>query len=224
MILHSVPSPEETRDRLASLLATVWAALESGLLKAREYFEVEGTEIDPWLAASITRYHARIFLEAHQHDGDYERIDLLNCGLRVVAVRDNTRFDVWIRKSDDGSMPVPQSDNMMEFCHQPVLHGFYPDPDLDTMQALALLALWEAPKNYTHITALSLSLPAQGGQSRADVSEHWNIPVPHPALGAVGSADDAGDASDGAPGEEQADDLDIEGEAEEQTGEGGEDE
>ena len=172
-----------TRERLNGVLDAVWIALEHGLLKTREYFDQEGTEIDPWLAANITRYHARIYLEAHQLNADYERIDLLNCGLRVLAVREQYRFDLWIRKADDGELPVPKSDSMQAFYYQPLLPGVFTANAPSVMpvsETIGLVALWETPPSYSHITSSSLVCPSQGGDSKADIQEHWNIPVPHP--------------------------------------------
>jgi hypothetical protein len=205
MILHSIPEPESALAQLNGVTNVAWIALEYGLSKTREYFEQEGTEIDPWLAANITRYHARIYLEAHQLDADYERVELLNCGLRVVAVREHSRFDVWIRKADDGELPVPKSDNMLAFYYQPLLAGLFPEIAATVTpisQTISLMVLWETPPSYSHITSLSLVCPAQGGDTKADIQEHWSIPVPHPVTTTQGSHS-TGD------GEEPADDLNI---------------
>jgi len=58
MILRSLPGSDQTRVLLLDVLTVIWVALEVGILKAREYFAQEGTLIDPYLAANITRYHA----------------------------------------------------------------------------------------------------------------------------------------------------------------------
>ena len=205
MILHSIPEPETTRDQLESVTHAFWIALEHGLSKTREYFDEQGTEIDPWLAANITRYHARIYLEAHQLDADYERIELLNCGLRIVAVREECCFDVWLRKSDDGELPVPKSGNMQAFYYQPLLAGLFPDipiAGIPVNETVSLVALWETPASYSHITSLSLVCPAQGGESKADIQAHWTIPVPHPVTTAQNLEPSTNE-------EEPADDLDI---------------
>lgn len=217
MILQAVPNPEDTRDLLQGVTNIMWTALEVGLIKAREYFDQEGTEIDPWLAANITRYHAKIHLEAHELDGAFDRTDLLNCGLRVFAVRNGQAFDIWIRKSDDGEMPVPQSQTMKNFFHQPVMHGFYPEvqgvPGVVSaaVPPICLLLLWETPKNYSHITSVTLTCPAAGGESKADLEAHWEIPLAHPVTTFV--------AAEPLGSEEPAADLDIEQEADEATGE-----
>jgi hypothetical protein len=219
MILHSIPEPETTREYLNGVLDAVWIALEYGLLKTREYFDQEGTEIDPWLAANITRYHARIYLEAHQLDTDYERIDLLNCGLRVVAVREHYRFDLWIRKADDGELPVPKSDSMQAFYYQPLLPGVFAANGatvIPVSQTIGLVALWETPPSYSHITSLSLVCPSQGGDSKADIQEHWSIPVPHPVTTTHTAEPTTSD-------EEPADDLDIDTDADAASGSGDDD-
>jgi len=215
MILHSVPDPELTRDGLHTATTAIWAALEYGLSKTREYFDDEGTEIDPWLAANITRYHARLYLDAHQLDGDYQRIDLLNCGLRLMALRGDYYFDVWIRKSDDGELPVPKSESMIAFYYQPLLPEVFQDEPAAAPAAntISLVVLWETPASYTHLTSLALVCPAQGGESKADVQEHWTIPIPHPTSTAQAITPPPG-------AEEPADDLDIEDDADEASGGG----
>lgn len=213
MILHALPDPELTRDSLMDVTTVLWTALEHGLTKTREYFDQEGTQIDPWLAANITRYHARLYLEAQQAGGNYQRVDLLNCGLRLEVVRDGQAFDLWVRKSDDGDLPVPQSDSMKSFYHQPVMLGFYPDGTQVATPTIALVVLWDAPRAYTHITQFQLVCPAQGGETKADVQEHWGIPVPHPVTTFIPEVTEPAT-------EEPATDLPIEPEADEETGEG----
>lgn len=213
MILHTLPDPDETREQLQSVTDVIWAALEHGLVKTREYFEQEGTEIDPWLAANITRYHARIHLEDHQADASYGRVELLNCGLRVVTLRDGRYYDVWIKKSDDGDLPVPQSYSMLAFYHQPVMIGFYLEQSeaVAVTDSLSLMLLWETPKSYTHIASLMLVLPAQGGESKSDVQAHWSIAVPHPMTTAVAAEPISAE-------EEEAEDLPISENPSEATG------
>lgn len=216
MILTNLLDPDEALALLSDVTDCVWDALESGLAKAREYFDAEGTDFDPFLAAHLARYHAKLHLESNQQHAEYERVDLSNSGLRILVNRGDWRIDLRIRKSDDGRLPVPQSDSMRLFYHQPVMLGFYPDQPA-AYQTICLVALWEAPKSYTHVTAINLSCPSESGNYRGEVKEHWNVSVPYPV---TSIASDGGD-----PGEEPAADLDIDTLREEMTGtddEGGE--
>jgi hypothetical protein len=98
---------------------------------------------------------------------------------------------------------------MQAFYYQPLLPGVFSDDAPNAVPAnetVGLVVLWDTPPSYTHITSLSLVCPAQGGESKADIVEHWNIPVPHPVTTTHMAEPTTGD-------EEPADDLDIDTDA-----------
>jgi len=132
--------------------------------------------------------------------------------MKVTAVRGEYRFDVWVRKSDDGEMPVPRSESARLFYEQLFLEGFpQEDGPVPAIQQIDVLALWDTPRNYTHISGIDLACPERGGDVRADVRAHWQIPVPHPMTTHHVDQEQQG-------GEEPADDLDIGQEPDEMTG------
>jgi hypothetical protein len=177
MILTSIPDPEQVLMDLSDVLSAVWEALEAGIQQAREYFDARGLEPDAYLAADLTRFEAKRLLEQQQHEAEFELQELSNNGLRVRAVRNGRSYDLRIRRSDNGQLPAPQSNVMSDFYYQPVLAGI----DLPHADVINLVALWETPRTYTHITAINLACPSAPGESRADVQAHWYTPVPHPA-------------------------------------------
>jgi hypothetical protein len=183
MILTSTPDPDQVRSELRDVTDVVWMALEVGISRAREYFDELGVENDPHLAAHITRYHAKLFLEEHQQHAEYERRELSNSGLSLLVQRAERCYDLRVRKSDDGELPVPQSAAMQSFYYQPVLIGF--EGDVPPVETIKLLILWEAPKTYTHIAGVTLACPSVGGSYRGEVEAHWRINVPHPATTTV---------------------------------------
>src|SRR5438552_1402633 len=155
MILTSLPEPEQVLIDLRDVTDAIWEGLEAGVQHAREYFDSRGLEPDSFLAAHLTRFVARGLLEQNQHEAEFERRELSNSGLRILAVRNGRSYDLRIRKSDDGLLPTPQSDAMQSFYYQPILAGI----ELTQPEAINLVILWESPKNYSHITALNIACP-----------------------------------------------------------------
>ena len=210
MFLTSTPDPDEILIDLKDVTDAVWEALEAGAQHAREYFDSRGLDVDPFLAAHLTRFEARRLLEQHQHEAEYERRELSNSGLRLVAVRHGRRYDIRIRRSDDGRLPATQSDAMDDFYYQPVLDGI----DTAHIETINLVALWVTPENYAQVTSLSLACPAAGGDTKSDVQAHWYKPVPHPATTSTLEMEFGEDVA----AEEPISDLPIEILPQEQTG------
>lgn len=176
-MLTTTPDPQHTVATLRDVTDVVWEALEYGISKTREFFEAEGGEVDAHFAAHQTRFHAVRFLEEHQQHAEYEREELANSGLRLRVDRAEFSYDIRIRKSDDGELPAPQSHAMREFYYQPVLEGFWDAPPVENVR---LVVLWEAPRSYSHVAAMTIACPAIADGKRS-VRAHWHVPVPHPS-------------------------------------------
>ncbi len=176
MILTSTPDPEQVLADLQDVTAAIWDALEAGVQHAREYFDSRGLDVDPFVAADLTRFEAKRLLEQQQHEAEFERRELSNNGLRVLATRNGRLYDLRIRRADGGLLPTVQSDAMAAFYYQPVLEGI----ELAHAESINLVILWETPSNYSQITAMNMACPRAGGEYREDVHAHWYTPIPHP--------------------------------------------
>ena len=64
MLFTTIPEPKIVLSEMADLIPYLYAALENGTMKAREYFEQEKVAIDRYLAPEIVRYHAKVFLDS----------------------------------------------------------------------------------------------------------------------------------------------------------------
>jgi hypothetical protein len=172
-------------------LNVVWQALEDGARAAQEYLEQfpskSGRRLCPYTFPVLVRLHAKQQLEAtfagEIDDEEDETIvgDLPSNGLHLRT----GPYSMRIRMSDDGLLPVPGSSKVLRrFYDQPLDADLFGDNEL--VSELRLMVLWERTKK--GVLGLDLVCPKTGGASRTDVSEHWRIPIPHPAFGVEVSA------------------------------------
>src|SRR5690349_2340888 len=91
-----VPEPETVLSDLSGLLGILRSALEYGAGRARDYL---GISPDPWLAAHITRFHAKTYLQS----AGIATAELAFSGLFVS----DGRYPVRILKADHEDLPTP---------------------------------------------------------------------------------------------------------------------
>jgi hypothetical protein len=169
-----IPLPEELTPTLQPILAVIRAAIVHGIKRSREYFEQEGQQPDRDLAPEIVRYHAKRYLDnaghaVHALDADYERPPVNKNGLRMVW----KDFRILIRKSDDGELPVPGSNALVEFYSHNATFGFM------TLEGptIHVVVLWDTDRWYSDLVAFQLALPSSGGLTRDLTSAFWYAPI-----------------------------------------------
>jgi hypothetical protein len=106
-------TPEFVMRDLAHLFPIVYTALDSGVFKAREYFEKQENEddrkVDKYLAPNIVRYHAvrhlrRAGQDAHEDDdNEMSMSPIPNNGIHV----NYKKYKIKILKSNKGDLPIP---------------------------------------------------------------------------------------------------------------------
>jgi hypothetical protein len=170
----NIPDPQATLASLAPVTTLAYNALEVGTMKAQAYFAAEALKIDPWAASTLTRLHAKQYLE-NESSGlglDLRLEALPNIGIRFAF----NGFAVWILKVSDGGLPLPGLSTVKQ--------GFYNQipllfPDLDA-GAGNIIILWDATADY-NLIGLSLVCPRSGDLTRASLDVYWHIEIPPPA-------------------------------------------
>lgn len=200
MITPEIPRPQEVLADLAPILPAIHGALEDGVQHAREFFEERGVPVDPFLAPSLVRWRAKLYLEGTGRkviDTEYNREDLSNNGL-CLHFKNARRYTIRIRKSLDGTLPVPGPSRPMQLFYQQLAFAFVDPTDSgEDTGPLAVVLLWNVTSHY-RLQPLQLACPKAGDLTRESVEAHWYIGVRHPAL-----------AVEGTPSGSQVDDLNI---------------
>jgi len=168
MKLPKVPSPEESLEKLAPIFTELYAGFESGIFKAREYFEVEHIVTDLSVASMLIRLHVKDrLLKAGLKEVKLENHSL--CGLDFIYK--DTHVRVW--KSDDHNLPDPGRSLARQAFYQYNLE--FPD----RVPYNKFIILWNL--NNTGGVTLWLECP-KDFDAETRVSEvHWFVPVPDPA-------------------------------------------
>jgi len=178
------PDEEKVYAELASFFALCWQAIEHGVGVAVAHFSSKKREVDDGgLAAHLTRYHAKDFLDAHNADVEFEREELSFSGLLVMLVRNDRRYVLRIRRSSDGSLPFPETETLRAFYKQPkqkYLPGFEPaDAEAAGLPETHLMVLWSTPRDYSRVLDLTVACPRAVGED--EVKCHWQFAIPHPS-------------------------------------------
>ena len=171
MTFTRIPGPQQTLDDLKWLHPEIFRSLEYGVLKAKEYFEVESMEKEQSIFSAIVRLHARAYLRNRGIDTmDVERITLCGLSLRVP------QYAIKIWKTEDEDLPTPGSSGpKQEFYYQPSLFS-----DGLEIAELNLAVLWNLD-SLNNLAALWLVCPKYGDEKSAEA--HWTIRIPDPVLG-----------------------------------------
>jgi hypothetical protein len=170
MIFTSIPEPRAVLAEMALLIPHLYAALENGTMKVREYFDHLDVAIDRDLAPEIVRYHARSFLDSVS-EGLFSTERLARNGLYIRDFRD---LEIRVFKSSDGELPVPRSKTREDYYQQLTL------PVFEAAPALKLVVLWNVSYPY-NLLPLTLACPRSGDIERMEADAHWYAPIPYPA-------------------------------------------
>ena len=167
MKLPKVPSPEEAMEKLAPIFTELYAGFESGIFKARDYFEVEHIATDLSVASMLVRLHVKDrLLKAGLKDVTLENHSL--CGLDFLYK--DTHVRIW--KSDDHTLPDPGQSQARQSFYQYNLEFSDREP------YNKFIILW----NLNHVGGLTLWLVCPkdfDAETRAS-EVHWFVPVPDP--------------------------------------------
>jgi len=164
------------------LVPHLYAALENGTMKAREYFEQEGVAVDRYLAPEIVRYHAKTFLDSVS-EGLFSTEPLARNGLYIKDFHD---LEIRMFKSSDGELPIPRSKAREDYYEQMTLAVF------DPPSPLKLVVLWNVVFPY-NLVPLTLACPRSGDLEKMEAEAHWYARIPYPAQEASFGSSDATD-------------------------------
>lgn len=169
------------RQDLEELIFAVHSAFEDAPRLAKQFFEDQERNVDPFLINDLIRYYIKQYLTNLQFDAteDYSPDDLPNNGLSVKY----HGYHIRILKADSGYLPVPNSDKKIDFYNQQLSLDSLIDGNGNRRQ-LALrpniLILWELTSNYD-FNQLYLACPKTGSRKRKFVTDYFNEPIEHPA-------------------------------------------
>ena len=155
----NIPTPEKVLNDLACIIPPIHEAIEAGTQNARDYFP-QDVKIDPYLAAQMARYQAKVYLQKRGHEienlGDLME-DIANNGLILKFKKYNIR----ILKSQSGTLPTPgHSIARQEYYQQPF--DFSSEDDEKTPE-VNLIILWETNESFEIIKDLKLVYQKSGG-------------------------------------------------------------
>lgn len=170
-----VMDPKAVEADLKAVVPIIWAALEVGTLKAREYFDEKGLEVDSFLFPNLVRFEAKLHLLAAGQDV-FETEILSNNGL----VMRHLEYQLRLLKSDHGELPTPGHSRRKQAYYSQQLEFFAPLAD-EPVEMVNLVVLWDVDSNW-NLSGLDLVYPKSGGHTKASVSSFWDIPLEHPVI------------------------------------------
>ena len=154
MSLPRVPSPEDTKARLAWLLPDIYRAFEHGVFKANNYFDAEGIDHEPFSFAALVRLHAKDYLKKKGHENlELERVML--CGLSLRT--EEELIKIW--KSDDSELPTPGTSVPKAAFYQQSFDFEDRAADAEDNGVLRLVILWNLSSLRKNLEALWLVCP-----------------------------------------------------------------
>lgn len=160
---------------LKAVVPIMWAALEVGTLRSREYFDGRGLDVDSFLFPNIVRFEAKLHLIAAGEDV-FETEILSNNGL----VMRHLEYQLRLLKSDNGELPTPGRSKRKQAYYSQQLEFFAPLVG-EPLETVNLVVLWDVDSNW-NLSCLELVYPKSGGHTKASVSAFWDIPLEHPAV------------------------------------------
>lgn len=179
--LRIIPSADAVFNDLKPLLAASYDAFEQGTFEARDYFQRIKKDIDPYVFAHLSRYHAREVLTAKGYSASgIENLPelmlkpLSNSGIYLAYLHYRVRVMKFKRE-----VPHPgRSQSRQRLYEQDweQLRLDFPDID-DPRDCLGLLLLWRVDESYG-LKSFSLACPQGAGTARDSVRLYWNKPIP----------------------------------------------
>jgi hypothetical protein len=170
------PEAAEALRRLQPIIPAIWEALGLGTDVARDHFDRTKLEVNPYLAAHITRCHARRALAQSLWCLDFEvddaapsMPDLPNSGIRIRL----SGLEIWILKAFQGGMPAPGHSFRRQEAWQL--------PMLEQPAMTRLFILWDVDVKY-ELISLTLVRPKRGDADPTSGEALWQIDLPRPDL------------------------------------------
>jgi hypothetical protein len=181
--MKEIPEPPVVLRDLSHFFPIFNSAFQQGTFKAFEYFDkigVDHKDIDPYLASSLVRYHARdVLRNSGQKIVDVDHLlnfqNVPNIGIYLSSGRYNIR----ILKSKNGDIPAPGHSTKRQEYYQQI----QPQTAFDFYEEVAggklnLLVLWDVIPPYNLSSTVVLACPKDGGETRGSVIVHWKCEVP----------------------------------------------
>jgi hypothetical protein len=170
MIPLALATPEGAVRRLQPYSERIFRAWREALGAAHSVFWDEQGELvltyDPWLFAHHARAHAIQNLNRELAAFDDVHVDE-NTVMSSVLLRTNDGVQVLFRKSDEGELPVTDSEKRQRWCEQTL-------PGLEQeLEELHLVAMWDVDPLTRELVGFDLVMPAHVGPSRDSVHVHW---------------------------------------------------
>ena len=180
-----IPTSKIALNDLSPLIPLVYQAAEVGTQQGRDYFG-DGKAFEPHLYAQLVRYHANEFLKAQGHHTEFDKKDLANSGIYLIAGRYHIRF----LKTKEGKIPAPgHSKARQRFWshgYQTVFEFMKDNSEDDGTSPIHLLILWDANSHH-NLKGLTLVCPKGGGILHAE--SFWIKGILHPAEMSTGNED-----------------------------------
>ena len=221
MISRTPKDPDAIRQLLTDMSRDIYSALIDGSMKAREYFEVRNEPLNSYLAANITRYHARNFIATRRSIGSPYLLKTVNNN--GISIRQDC-FDIRVLKGRNDDPPAPSKAKRSEAFYKqsvpqqrPLFKGIFSnwtrddwEPFVDNANVLNLIYCWEADKDYS-VTSLQLACPRESWKYGQQVKLFWKRTIDNPMAGII--------SRDVNEDDEEVEDLNIYIDETEKTGE-----
>jgi hypothetical protein len=184
MDITKIPLPDETLTELLPLTSALYDYFPEAAKQATVYFRSRERDLNSTLLACMIRYEVKeclskvgIPVEEEEDDEVFHNINvpmerLANNGFE--GTYNSYRFK--ILKSDDGLLPIPQSPKKCQYYGQQLSLEMGIPPEFVRPN---IVILWAFDPAY-EIVHLLLSVPKEGGRTRATVKDYYTVPIPHP--------------------------------------------
>jgi hypothetical protein len=179
MSLLTASPPDKVVEDLKLIIPVLYEGMEAGATAARDYFGGLDAEIEPFLFATLTRYHANRRLNQLSPAVPFARAELSNNGIFLVY----NMYHLRILKMDDGQVPSAGHSQSKHSFYSQIWQPPLPYAELDEPAPhdhLNLVVLWDVSKR-GNLKDLVLVCPKRSGIGRCGVSIHWSIAIGHPA-------------------------------------------
>jgi hypothetical protein len=171
--------PEELLQEIQPLTTALYESFAEGVRIALPYFTDRQVKVDNILLSGMVRFEVKRLLTANgvpvTDDEHAESEDLPMEELALLGLAGFYKgYHFKIRKSPDGTLPVPASDTQWAFYGQQLVMKL---PDQSEVR-LNIMLLWRFDSSWTNME-LTLSVPQSGGHTRESVKEYYRIAIPH---------------------------------------------
>ena len=179
------PSAHAELARLSGIIPVIVEAIETGTVRAVEFFENQEKDVNRQLFPSLVRYFAGELLSDRGHVIDnFDREVIGNIGLSM-KYRER-RIRIW--KADGDTLPAPGKSNpKSDFLNQQLALDFSV-PESPTYIELNLVMLWNVDHKF-RLTGLHVALPQSAESAWMPAKAHWVERIPVPYVAALAKSD-----------------------------------